>query len=359
MVDAAGSGHLLILGNRLRSCVSSEYSFRGDSLRNRHKHDIAASRLVVTVVTGWGDISRKSRRSPMDQCEQVQDRWDIGQPTDRVRRRLPRHEEAGEIAARLSKIVTSSDGPAPTSNAPAPSKRILLGPALAKPEEFHSRLGKMLIDRDLVTRDELRRALERQADTGERLGEALVSLGAVSSADVAKVLAEQLRFPFIDLQNGSFDPELFGVISGSVARRFSALPVARWSDKIVIAMANPNKPGALEELRDIVGAPIMPAVADPIELRVKIEQLYGSSDQRVAIAGGIEFACPGCARAAYPRRGSVGHAGAAPRSWALLRVGRESGALDTSTHLRTLTPIGEMRCASGETRTPTSFETGT
>ena len=207
-----------------------------------------------------------------------------------------RREEAGEIAARLSRMVTSGDGPGPPSNAPAPSKRILLGPALAKPEEFHSRLGKMLIDRDLVTRDELRRALERQADTGERLGEALVALGAVSSTDVARVLAEQLRFPFIDLQNDGCDSELFGLISGSVARRFSALPVARWSDKIVIAMANPNKPGALEELRDIVGAPIMPAVADPIELRVKIEQLYGSSDQRVAITGGIEFACPGCAQ---------------------------------------------------------------
>ena len=85
-------------------------------------------------------------------------------------------------------MVTSSEDQVPVSNASNSSKRILLGPALAKPEEFHSRLGKMLIDRDLVTHDELGRALERQAETGERLGEALVALGAVSSTDVAGFL---------------------------------------------------------------------------------------------------------------------------------------------------------------------------
>jgi hypothetical protein len=236
---------------------------------------------------------------------------------DAVDPRLRRRDEAGDIAARLSKMVTSADEQVvPASSAPSSSKRILLGPALGKPEEFHSRLGKMLIDRDLVTRAELLRALERQAETGERLGEALVALGAVSSTDVARVLAEQLRFPFIDLEHDGFDSELFGLISASVARRFSALPVARWGDKIVIAMANPNKPGALEELRDIVGMPVVPAVADPIDLRVKIEQLYGLGEHRVAMrSGGIAFACPGC--------GASLTLGAAP--WVMQELHRDPG----------------------------------
>ena len=221
---------------------------------------------------------------------------------DAVDPRPARREEAGEIAARLSKMVTSSEDQVPVSNASNSSKRILLGPALAKPEEFHSRLGKMLIDRDLVTRDELGRALERQAETGERLGEALVALGAVSSTDIARVLAEQLRLPFIDLRNDGFDSEFFGLISGSVARRFSALPVTRLGDKIVIAMANPNKPGALEELCDIVGVQVMPTVADPIELRVKIEQLYGPGEHRATDAiRRIRVCVSRVRRAAQPR----------------------------------------------------------
>jgi hypothetical protein len=300
--ETAGFDCKLILGNRPPWCVSNEYSFSATAPLRRSSQEIDATReRLVTVVTG---ANRRLQILPAISDGDYVDTSGIdvtpvipaADPVDAAG--STRREEAGEIAARLSKIVTSSEEPVPgrSSTPAASSKRILLGPALGKPEEFHSRLGKMLIDRDLVTREELGRALERQAETGERLGEALVALGAVSSTDVARVLAEQLRLPFIDLQSGVSDPELFGLISGSVARRFTALPVARWGDRIVIAMANPNKPGALEELHDIIGAPVMPAVADPIELRVTIERLYGPGQGRVATStGSIAFTCPGCA----------------------------------------------------------------
>ena len=81
-------------------------------------------------------------------------------------------------------------------------------------------------------------------------------------------------------------------------------------------MANPNKPGALEELCDIVGVQVMPAVADPIELRVKIEQLYGPGEHRAATrSGGIAFACPGC--------GEPLSLGAAP--WVMQELHRDPG----------------------------------
>jgi hypothetical protein len=152
----------------------------------------------------------------------------------------------------------------------------------------------MLVDRGLITREELSRALERQAKSGERLGEALVAMGAASSGDVTRVLAEQLRFPFIDLTARDFDPSFAGLISGSMARRFEALPVARWGDKIVIAMAHPNEPGALDELAAIIGAPLVAAMADPIELRVKLEQIYRSEAVAPPKARGKAYMCPGC-----------------------------------------------------------------
>jgi hypothetical protein len=191
-----------------------------------------------------------------------------------------RREEVGNILNQVDSVA-------------APSKRVLLGPALAKPEAFHSRLGKMLVDRELITREELARALERQAKTGERLGEAVVAMGAASSGDVTRVLAEQLRFPFVDLAADEVDASLAELISGRMARHFDALPVARWGEKIVIAMARPNEPGALDELRSIIGAPLVAAMADPIELRTKIEQNYRSE----TVAGpkrGIAYMCPAC-----------------------------------------------------------------
>jgi hypothetical protein len=171
------------------------------------------------------------------------------------------------------------------------SKHILLGPALSS-ERFQSRLGTMLIERGLITKDELRCALLRQSSTGERLGEALVAIGAVASVAVTRVLAEHLRLPFVDLSDDVSDSTVVGVISAEVARRFGAVPVARWGDRIVMAMANPNDTDMVDELRLLVNAPIVPAVADPSELRRMIAVVYG--DTTTDAVATVTFTCPGC-----------------------------------------------------------------
>lgn len=60
------------------------------------------------------------------------------------------------------------------------------GDALWKP------LGSLLVEKGLVTQEELDIALVEHDRTGRRLGEVLVDLGVVSGAGVTKVLLEQL-----------------------------------------------------------------------------------------------------------------------------------------------------------------------
>ena len=67
-------------------------------------------------------------------------------------------------------------------------------------------------------------------------------MDAVSSGDVARVLAQHLRLPFVDLGDDVSDRTVLEAISPEIARRYVALPVARWGNRIVIAMANPNGP---------------------------------------------------------------------------------------------------------------------
>lgn len=60
------------------------------------------------------------------------------------------------------------------------------GDALWKP------LGSLLVEKGLVTQEELDIALVEHERTGRRLGEVLVDLGVVSGAGMTKVLLEQL-----------------------------------------------------------------------------------------------------------------------------------------------------------------------
>ncbi|MDQ1509722.1 MAG: type pilus assembly protein PilB, partial [Actinomycetota bacterium] len=136
------------------------------------------------------------------------------------------------------------------------------------------RVGQTMIDRGLVTIDQLDAALELQRSTGQRVGDALVEIGALSRFDLTRVLADHLGVPFVDLQAKQPDPLLTSVLPEEVARRYNALAITRWNDQLVIAMANPNDLFALDDLHLVTRSPIIAAMADEAHLAAAIDRAY-------------------------------------------------------------------------------------
>jgi type IV pilus assembly protein PilB len=141
-----------------------------------------------------------------------------------------------------------------------------------------TRLGQAMVDRGLITPDDLERALEHQSVTRKRLGESLIDIGALTSFQLSQALADHLGVPFVDLETHPPDVLLAGMIPEEVARRYCALPVERWSGQIVIAMANPNDVFALDDIRVLTGQSILAALADTGHLLAAIERAYSGSD---------------------------------------------------------------------------------
>jgi len=141
-----------------------------------------------------------------------------------------------------------------------------------------TRLGQAMVDRGIITQDQLDEALEHQRMTRKRLGESLIDIGAVTSFQLSQALAEHLGVPFVDLETHPPDVMLAGMIPEEVARRYCALPVERWSGQVVVAMANPNDVFALDDLRVLTGQSILAALADTGHLLAAIERAYSRSD---------------------------------------------------------------------------------
>jgi hypothetical protein len=173
-------------------------------------------------------------------------------------------------------------------------KRIFLGSALAQTDRGVDRLGRMLIDRGLITEADLDRALKTQQQSNARLGEILVELGAVSSGDLARELADNLRVPFVDVESEP-DPTLTALLPAHISRRLTALPVAQWAQQLVVAMADPNDEKACEEIETTLGRSVITAVADPVALRAVIARVHEEAPGEIAQAiAQVEFDCPGC-----------------------------------------------------------------
>ena len=56
------------------------------------------------------------------------------------------------------------------------------------------------------------------------------------------------------------------LVPASLIRRHHALPVARTADTVVVAMADPNNPFAIDDFRAATGLRVQPVAVPPQEL---------------------------------------------------------------------------------------------
>src|SRR5579872_3084872 len=84
-------------------------------------------------------------------------------------------------------------------------------------------LGKLLLEKKLITTDQLDKAIDQQRKTGQRLGKVLVQLGLIKEDQLLKLISEQLNIPFIDLMNTNIDPAIAQSLPESIARRLQCI----------------------------------------------------------------------------------------------------------------------------------------
>ena len=116
------------------------------------------------------------------------------------------------------------------------------------------RLGEALVKKGFLKPEDLERALEVQARTGERLGRILLTLNLVRRQQLYQVLSELWGYPFVDLQVTS--------VSAGVARRFDPqllvqhnfVPIAQHGDVVDVATADRPSETLTLIIRSVLGS---------------------------------------------------------------------------------------------------------
>ena len=142
------------------------------------------------------------------------------------------------------------------------------------------RLGQILMEDGLLTREQLKLALAEQKQSRSRLGYALVKLGFVPELEVTKVLARQYRMPAVDLSRFEVDGRILKLIPSDLALRSVVLPLKREGRTLTVAMADPTDMGLLEDLKFITRYDLFPVIAGEYTLRTLIEKHYGSANDQ-------------------------------------------------------------------------------
>ncbi len=147
-----------------------------------------------------------------------------------------------------------------------------VGYVSAVPKKSNKLLGEQLIERGIITKEQLWEALRVQSRSGERLGNILVKLGMATENAINEITGTRQ----IKLEN--LDPVLLKVLPEQIVHRYKIVPINKEGNCLTVAMAVPMNVLAIDDLRLLTGCEIEPVQANVDEIDAAINKYYGIPD---------------------------------------------------------------------------------
>ncbi|HYE60473.1 MAG TPA: ATPase, T2SS/T4P/T4SS family [Phycisphaerales bacterium] len=136
-------------------------------------------------------------------------------------------------------------------------------------------LGTYLVERGVLTRPDLDRAVAEQRASGERLDRVLVRLGMASRSQVLAAVGEQFHLPVVDLGATEVDAGVLGALPSKLVFKQRCVPIRKENGTLTVATCDPSDFSVVDELRLLTGASIELVLADEEELTRFIRAHYG------------------------------------------------------------------------------------
>ncbi|MEN0110144.1 MAG: hypothetical protein AAF805_05435, partial [Planctomycetota bacterium] len=172
--------------------------------------------------------------------------------TDAVEQRLD-----AVLDALADAVAAGSDGPAPP---PMPK-----GPV---------RLGQRLVGENLVSPEDLGRALELQAKRGMKLGETLLEMGVATEEDLLPHIAAQLGVPALRLREGLIDPQVVRTLDREFCERYGVLALFNVRGVLTVALDDPSDLDRLDQVERVTGLRTRPIFAFAASIERMIRRAF-------------------------------------------------------------------------------------
>jgi type IV pilus assembly protein PilB len=150
------------------------------------------------------------------------------------------------------------------------------------------RLGELLIKRNYITAEQLKRASDEQKLKGGRLESNLVRLGYIKEDELLSFLSAQYRVPSVKISKMEINPNVIKLIPSSLSKKYFIIPINRMGPKLTLAMADPSNIVVIDEIKFMTGFNVEPVVASEAEIIDAIKKYYGGGGN-VAGLGSISF----------------------------------------------------------------------
>lgn len=136
-------------------------------------------------------------------------------------------------------------------------------------------IGELLVQKKLITPEQLAHAQSQRAGTSERIDQVLIRSGAVRERDLLKIYAEDLSVSIVELSESDIDAELLKIVPSRIVHKYGLMPISRNGRGVKVATSDPYNMYAMDELRSAINMPVEMVLATRAEINKMIKAFYG------------------------------------------------------------------------------------
>ncbi|MDP8265248.1 MAG: ATPase, T2SS/T4P/T4SS family [Candidatus Aceula lacicola] len=145
-----------------------------------------------------------------------------------------------------------------------------------------SPIGQLLVEKNIISVDQLNQALDEQKQTKEMLGVTLVRLGFVDEEKIyLPILSEQLDVPFINLKDFSISSDVVKRVPAKIVDYYKIMPVEYKNNILTIALTNPLDIHVLDDVALAAKAKVDAVLASHKDIEEAIRKYYGLGAQTI------------------------------------------------------------------------------
>ena len=142
---------------------------------------------------------------------------------------------------------------------------------------FKQRIADILIAQQTATKAQLDELVSESTRNGKSFARLLIERGVIEESKLTELLSKELGLPMISLAKYRIDPAVAKLIPERLARQYNLIALAKFGERLVVAMTDPLNIFAIDDLKALTQVAIDPVLSPEIEIRRAIEQTYSAS----------------------------------------------------------------------------------
>ncbi|MBM3246913.1 MAG: type II secretion system protein GspE, partial [Candidatus Omnitrophica bacterium] len=136
-------------------------------------------------------------------------------------------------------------------------------------------IGQALIDKGVITAEQLEVGLREQKKSGDFICTTLVKLGIATEEKIFGILSQQLNIPYVKLKDKEIPPSVIEKVPAKFASHYKIIPLDFKDNILVIAITDPLDIRTLDDIRLLLGWEVKAVLSSELEIQDAIRKYYG------------------------------------------------------------------------------------